>query len=346
MKPTWFEVVKATAQRQQGLIGHAQLAALGIARSQVRHRVESGQWQAVLHGVYSVFTGPLSRAQQLEAALLFGSNGALVSHATAAEIWGWRPVDPTAPVHVTVPYGRSAQSQPPTHTTRRIAQQSLGHVEDTVVHPGVRVHRSRAHNYLGVDAALPLTSRVDTILDVAVDADTPHAAHATVIELSGAAGVTVHRLQARVLERRPRRYNAAIDAAIASLAGGVQSVLEHRYAEGVERAHGLPSARRQAPVRVDGRTLFEDVDYSATGVPLIVRLDGRATHAAAEVAFRDRRRDNAAELAGRPRLVYGYREVVDDACGVADEVEVVLRRGGWIRTTVSPCPRCAWKRRA
>jgi enoyl-CoA hydratase/carnithine racemase len=45
-------------------------------------------------------------------------------------------------------------------------------------------------------------------------------------------------------------------------------------------------------------TLWEDAVYDQCGVPLTVRLDGRM-HVLAHVAFRDRRRDNAAELAGR-----------------------------------------------
>ena len=77
-------------------------------------------------------------------------------------------------------------------------------------------------------------------------------------------------------------------------------MLEYHYAVDVEKAHALPPARRQGPVIVDGRTLYEDCDYTGSGVPVIVRLDGRRFHAMAEVAYRDRRRDNAAELAGRP----------------------------------------------
>lgn len=124
------------------------------------------------------------------------------------------------------------------------------------------------------------------------------------------------------------------------LSEGVQSVLEYRYAVDVEQAHGLPVARRQSAVVVDGRTLFEDCDYTDHGVPLIVRLDGRQWHSRAEIAFRDRRRDNAAELADRPRLVFGYDEVESDPCGVASDVEHVLQREGWRRILPNPCASC------
>lgn len=75
---------------------------------------------------------------------------------------------------------------------------------------------------------------------------------------------------------------------------------------------------------VDGYTLWEDAVYDNLGVPLTVRLDGRAYHSHPEVAFRDRRRDNAAELAGRARLVFGWRDLREDACGAAREVLTVL----------------------
>jgi hypothetical protein len=119
---------------------------------------------------------------------------------------------------------------------------------------------------------------------------------------------------------------------------GVQSVLEELYAVEVEEAHGLPPGRRQAPYAVDGVTLFEDVVYDGVGVPLTVRLDGR-THLVNSVAFRDRRRDNAAELAGRSRLTFGWRDLSADPCGGAVEVADVLRRRGWSGRPV-PCPRC------
>lgn len=83
--------------------------------------------------------------------------------------------------------------------------------------------------------------------------------------------------------------------------------------------------------------LFEDVEYFDGG--LIVRLDGQAFHSSRNVRFRDRMRDNAAELSDRPRLVYGWHEVSTDPCGVYREVREVLVREGW--TDVSyPCAKC------
>jgi hypothetical protein len=123
------------------------------------------------------------------------------------------------------------------------------------------------------------------------------------------------------------------------IAGGLMSVLEAEYLRLVELAHGIPPADRQAPFTVDDKVLWEDATYDNLGVPLTIRLDGRAHHSTPGVAFRDRRRDNAAELAGRSRLVYGWHEVNKDPCGVAGEVLAVLRRAGW--SGGKPCSRCS-----
>ena len=74
---------------------------------------------------------------------------------------------------------------------------------------------------------------------------------------------------------------------------------------------------RQAPVVVDGTVLFEDILDPVPAGELIVRLDGWRFHSDRRVAHRDRRRGNAAELAGRARLAYGPEEVEGEPCGAA-----------------------------
>jgi len=211
----------------------------------------------------------------------------------------------------------------------------------SILHPGVVVHRSRAHRHIGVDASNPRTSKADTALDVAVAEPTARLAYVSLITTVTNSRIRLADIRQRMVERSPRRYRRALEDAIGLLADGVQSVLEYHYAIDVEQAHGLPPAQRQGPVIVDGRTLYEDVDYSECGVPLIVRLDGRWAHSMREVQFRDRRRDNAAELADRPRLVYGMDEVGGMPCVVAREVESVLTREGWKRDGAGRCRACA-----
>ena len=222
----------------------------------------------VLPRVYATFTGPLSREAKITGALLYGGQQALLSHATAAEEWRMLTLDPLAPVHITVPYSCSAVSQP----------------------HHVVVHRSRAFPHLRVATDPARTSKADTVLDLATSEPDARAGMRRFVALATRGRVPVRELQRRLEERRPRRYGKALGDALRLLADGVQSALEQRYACDVELAHSLPTAQRQHPVVVDGRTLWEDVSYDLIGIPLTVRLDGRAFHDAPEVAFRDRRR--------------------------------------------------------
>jgi hypothetical protein len=310
-RPRWFGVIA----HQHGLVDTGQLRAFRLTRQVAACQVAAGRWQPVAPRVYATFTGPLPIEACRQAALLYAGADAVLSHATAAELWGMCAEQP-GPVHVTVPYGRSAVSQSPL----------------------VVVHRSRAFRHIVVAGSPPLTSRADTAIDLAAAELTPRSAQLILTELVTRRRVTVEQVRRRLAERPPRRYRAFLEKALGRIETGVQSVLEERYAVEVEVAHGLPGASRQMPFVVDGRTLYEDVAYDHVGVPLTVRLDGRE-HLEPEVALRDRRRDNAAELAGRSRLVFGWFEVSGGPCAVASEVGAALSRIGW-QGPLLRCPEC------
>ena len=304
---------------RHGIVDTAQLHELGVTRDMIVAQINGGRWQWVLPRTYATFTGPLSRSARIEAALRYGGPAAVLSHRTAAEEWGLVPAA-EGPVHITLPYGSSAISQP----------------------PFVIVHRSRAYAHIVVERRPPLTSRADTAIDMAVQEPNARSARVILTQLLVTGGVRPVTVERRLMERPPLRHRRALHAAVALVRSGVQSVLEERYALEVEEAHGLPAGRRQGPFAVDGVTLFEDVVYDHIGVGLTVRLDGR-THLLNSIAFRDRRRDNAAELAGRARLTFGWRDLADDPCGAAREVNAVLRREGW-HGSMASCPRCPRER--
>ena len=307
---------EALLAEQSGVVHITQLRDFGVTWSTVVAQLAAGRWQRVVHGVYATFTGPLPRSSRIAAALLYGGAAAVLSHRTAAEEWGLVPVR-DGPVHITVPYGTSAVSQGDLLT----------------------VHRSRAYRHIVVASDPPRTSRADTVIDVAVEEDDARSARTVLTSLLTGGRVRPVEVVRRLQERPPRRYRRALAAAVQLVVDGVQSALEELYAVDVEQAHGLPVARRQSPVVVDGVTLWEDAVYDDAGLPLTVRLDGR-THLLDDVAFRDRRRDNAAELAGRARLSFGWADLSVDPCGGAVEVASVLRRLGWSGSFVR-CPRCA-----
>lgn len=319
---------------QHGIMTTVQLRAGGVSLKAIRHQVESGAWLRVFRNVIAVTNGPLTWEMKLRAALLYGGRGALISHDTAAFEWGMsRKSD--GPIHVTVPRGCSAINQPAVLRANQARPTSVHNLE---IHPGVSMHRSLAIEHIGVDFDPPRTSKPDTAMDLAVAAETAKEATVLFVDALSAGGVSVSTMRKKIELRRPRRYRRALLDALVMLADGIQSVLEYRYAMDVESAHGLPRGTRQAPVHVGGRTLFEDVEYGA-GL-LTIRLDGQQFHSARQVRFRDRARDNAAEVDGRARLSYGWDEVAHDPCGVYREVRDVLIREGWSDSSF-PCDRCS-----
>lgn len=306
----------ALLHRQHGMASVAQLRELGVSWSTVVAQTKAGRWRRHLPRVYATFTGPPDRDARVSAALLYGGAGAVLSHRTAAEEWGLlRRED--GPIHVTVPYGNSAVSQPGL----------------------VVVHRSRAFRHIVVAADPPRTSPSDTAIDLAVAQAGVVEARRTLVALLTTGRIGPDDLRRRLLERPPLRYRRVLADAVALVRDGVHSALEELYASDVEAAHGLPPGRRQTPTSVDGFTLYEDVTYDHAGADVTIRLDGR-THLADGTAFRDRRRDNAAELAGRARLVYGWKDLSSDPCAAAREVATVLGRRGWTGRPIR-CSRCS-----
>ncbi|WP_326955978.1 hypothetical protein [Amycolatopsis sp. NBC_01286] len=315
-RPSWLTLLA----EQQGVVSLEQLRAYGQSADDISANLDAGRWQRVLPRIYATFTGALARPARLVAALLYGGPHSVLSHHTAAEEWRLIPII-ERPVEITVPYTSSAVSQLPC----------------------VVVHRSRALSFTTLTTTPPRTRGPDTILDLAVSQQTARDATMLVVDLVSRSSIQLQAVYDCFLLRPPYRYRSAIRRGLALIGNGLMSALEVEFLEKVEDDHGLPRGARQTPFLVDGKTLWEDVTYDDHGASVTVRLDGRATHAIAGVAFRDRRRDNAAELAGRARLVYGWQDVHVSPCAVATEVRKVLLREGWNSAgSRSPtCQRCA-----
>ena len=306
-------------KHEQGNVASLQqFLAHGITVAMIRANVDAGRWVPLFHGVYALVTGDPTPAMWRRAALLFVRGPAVLSHATAAAVLGLPGGNDGFPIHITVPYGSSARGC-----------------------AGIVVHRSRAFPHISpADCDPPVTTRAHTLIDLAVEA--PSAREGMRVMTAGAtqAHVPGERLQAALEVRRPRRYRKALLAAAKLLVEGVESVLEAWYADDVELAHGLPPGTRQVARVVEGHRRAEDLEYSMPLGTLTVRLDGWRTHANRRTARVDRARDNAAELEGRGRLTFGFEEVKDTPCAVAQVVAARLRQLGWsgqIRRCTS-CP--------
>jgi hypothetical protein len=302
--------------RQHGVVSRRQLLRHGFTDAAIRANVRARRWVRVHDGVYAVFTGVLSEDARRTAAVLAKWPAAL-SHDTAGEIWNFRRPDPERPIHVTVSYAASGAPR-----------------------AGLVVHRSRAFAYTVVEGLdQPVVAASHTAIDLAVAEPTARHAMATMLHCLTVTSLRPESVRASIDLRRPRRYRDALLGALGYATDGVRSKLEAIYALEVEEAHGLPRGERQLPVEVDGTTRYEDIAYRVGDEVVIVRLDGHRYHADRATGLVDRRRDLAAELAGRGRIVLGFDETAADPCARAREVAAVLRRRGWTGA-LRACERC------
>jgi very-short-patch-repair endonuclease len=132
------------AREQHGVISRRQLLAIGFSPRAIEHRLARGRLHPVLVGIYSVGSPGLSRLGRWMAAVLCCGDGGVLSHRSAAALWGIG-TDPTGVVEV--------------------SSRSLSFIS----RDGVRAHRrpslkagsvSRCHR-------IPVTDPVQTLLDLA-----------------------------------------------------------------------------------------------------------------------------------------------------------------------------------
>lgn len=296
-----------SASSQHGVITREQAHAEGITDDVLQSRVDRGVWQRLFRGVFATFSGPVPHMARVWAALLAAGDGAMLSHQTAAELNGLVDSDST-PIHVTIPQ------------SRRIKHRL----------PGVLVHRSRRS---GASAQLnrtpPRTRIDDTVLDLVAAAKSLDDAIGWIAAACGRRLTTASRLRTAVAARARMRHRREVLAALDDVESGCHSLLELRYLRDVERAHRLPTARRQARHGRDGGNIYNDAHYPDFG--LVIELDGGVAHPI-ERRRHDHRRDNVAAERGDSVLHFGWSPVTDRPCDVAAQVAATLRRRGWTGT--------------
>jgi very-short-patch-repair endonuclease len=255
-------------ESQDGVITVGQATSAGMSGKRVRDQVRAGRWQVLHRGVYAAHTGKPTRRAEWWGAVLRAGPDAVLSHQSAAEVWGllnaeWRVI------HVTVPHG----STPGRH----------GKIAGVVIHQSRSVECAR-HPVL----APPRTRVEETVLDLVDCARDFDEAYGWICRAIGRRRTTAARIRAALATRARIRWRQELELALGCAHDGALSVLELRYMRGVERTHGLPSAKRQARVRQATGNRYLDnlyVEYRAC-----VEIDGTAAHPQDE-QWRDMSRD-------------------------------------------------------
>jgi very-short-patch-repair endonuclease len=283
------------ASRQHGVITRAQLVAAGISTSAISDRVTAGRLHRIHRGVYAVGHSKLSEHGRWLAAVLACGEGAVISHLSAAELWGIRRRarrlseaggrGEEGDVHVTVPAtaGRRRRN-------------------------GIVLHRSStltASDCTRRDG-IPVTKPARTLEDLRALL-TPAQINAAVREAeflrlpiadpSGGAG-----------SRNRKSFET----------DGTRTELERRMLSVCLR-HRIPQP--EVNVKVDR---FE-VDFLWPDARLIVEVDGWESHRTRSAFEEDRARDASLAVLGYEVVRFTWRQISEEGPGVARTLRVLLR---------------------
>jgi len=293
--PSRDERAAALAGRQGGRVAWRQLVAIGFDSAAVRRRVASGRLIPTVRGVYAVGHTARGRDTSRWEALLAHGPGAVLSHRTAAAVWGIAGEGRRTEVTVTRRVG-AASDDFAVHRTRTLPPADVTH------HEGLR-----------------LTTVTRTLIDLAPSL-TDQRARRTLEEADIRGLLDLSALEQALAQANGRAGTGTLRAVAADLAEPppTRSELEQRFRELVIAA-GLPAP--QTNVRVAGLA----VDAHWPSARLCVELDGRRYHAVAAAFERDRRRDEQLTLAGQRPLRFTWRRVVREPDEVASTIERLLR---------------------
>jgi len=283
------------ARAQHGVVALSQLLELGYTMSAIKHRVAKGRLHPVRRGVYAVDRPEITRKGEWMAAVLSCGQGAVLSHLSAAALWGiCRERDRV--VHVSISRG-GIRCQ-----TGIVAHRRSGLEDD-------------ATRYLRI----PVTTPIRTLLDIATHVP-KGALEAAVNEADKLERIDPEELRAELDVRNGqhgvRPLRELLDRATFTL---TDSELERRF---------LPIARRAGlgPPQTQARVNGFRVDFYWPDLGLVVETDGLRYHRTPAQQARDRIRDQTHTAAGLTHLRFTHWQVRYEAATVEKTLEAVASR--------------------
>ncbi|MBS1881230.1 MAG: type IV toxin-antitoxin system AbiEi family antitoxin domain-containing protein [Actinobacteria bacterium] len=283
------------AARQHGVVSFRQLRELGFSKGKIARSSEAFRLRRVHRGVYAVGHDGIGDRGRCMAAVLACGADAILSHWSAAWLWGLQSPCP-ADIEVT------------TTTPRRRRD-------------GVRVHRAAgAHSESGHIEQIPVTALPQTLFDVAATRSAEDLA--TVVDRARRRGLLdLDRVDA-LLEHRPRapgssRLRAAIDIYRDPAFDRARSELLFLD---LTRNGGLP--RPALNTWVDRW----EIDAYWAAERFAVEVDGWETHGTRRAFEEDRLRTEDMKLAGIDVVRVTARRIERQPREVADRLRSHLER--------------------
>ncbi|MGB7588170.1 MAG: type IV toxin-antitoxin system AbiEi family antitoxin domain-containing protein [Solirubrobacterales bacterium] len=242
-------LIRELAEEQHGVVARRQLLEIGLGAGLVQERRRSGRLIPVHRGVFAVGHSRIGRKGAWMAAVLASGQGAVLSHGSAADLWGLR------------------RSRGPIEVTRRSGG-GRGR--------GVRVHQSRLLSAADVttEAGIPVTSLEQTLFDMSGRLDGKQLER-LLVAADRSGRLRWPQLE-RILDERTGRPSVArlrrVAQRVDPRAVDTKSPLEVDFLA-LCRDAGLP--RPEVNVFVEGHL----VDFLWVGKRVVVETDGYTYHA-------------------------------------------------------------------
>jgi len=279
------------AGRQHGVVARRQLLALGFNSREIEHRVARGRLHLVMRGVYAVGWPQLTRERRWMAAVLACGDGAMLSHRSAAALWG-------------ICAERGDRIDVSVRRTTRLRRAGIR----------VRARAGLSETDVARRIGIPVTGIVLTLIDVAAELE-PSRVERAVNEADKLDLVDPETLRSALdyhpRERGARRLRRILDKRTFRLSDSGLEILFRPIAA----AAGLPPPLTKHVVNG-----FE-VDFFFPNLGLVVETDGLRYHRTPSAQARDARRDRTHTLSGMTPLRFTHYEVKYEATKVAQVLE-------------------------
>ncbi len=287
------------AERQYGVVSRSQLLAIGLKESAIDRRIRAGRLHPLYPAVFRVGHRLIQREGRWMGAVLASGSGAVLSHWSAAALWGIRPNSRTR-IDVTVPHSTRSSDPIGRHV-------SLARDDEQTVKEGI-----------------PVTTVPRTIFDLAatepLDVVKAMLREAEFLELHDRLSLwdLVERYPGR---RGIRKVKAALEALKDEPLDERKSRLEHRFVPFLRR-HSLPRPRFNDWIILGDKRL--QVDCLWADQRQIVELDGWQGHKTRTAFREDRARDRRLRVAGYGVTRLTWNQLDDEPESVAADLRFLL----------------------
>ncbi len=284
------------AGAQHGVVARRQLLAIGVTKEEIDGRVRSGGLHLIHRGVYAVGHTAITRRGRWMAAVLASGPGAVLSHASAAGLWGiWG--SGAGETQVTVP--RKTRSQRSIHRHFSLLPDDEREFVD----------------------GIPVTSAARTVLDLAGERGTGPAEAALremeYLRIYGAVSLPV------LIERHSNhRGSTIVRGCLERLAedpgGRIRSHLEELFLPFLD-ANQIPRPRLNPWLDLGSERV--QVDCLWPDARLIGELDGFQAHGTKRAIARDKRRDRRLAAAGYRVIRITYAQLRNEPAALASDLQ-------------------------